>query len=157
MARTKSTNVTRLAAPLAGAVAALLVAAALASPAAARTVSLSETGHLRLTSKHNFTLNERGTATGTIGGSIYVHLTPVSSSRVTVEVNIYPHGGSISGAGSGSYSRSGATARFAGSMSFGRGTGRYAGAHGSGLSFSGTIEESNRDAITVYVSGKVSS
>jgi len=123
----------------------------------AKTTSLHETGRLHLTSKHNFTLNERGTATGTIAGQIYVHLTAVSSSRVTVEVNIYPHGGSVSGRGSGSYRRQGTVARFAGSMSFTRGTGNYAHVHGSNLSFSGTIEESNHDAITVHVSGRVSS
>lgn len=122
----------------------------------AKTTSLHETGRLHLTSKHNFTLNERGTATGTIAGQIYVHLTAVSSSRVTVEVNIYPHGGSVSGRGSGSYHRHGTTAEFAGSMSFTRGTGNYAHVHGPNLSFSGTIAESNHDAITVHVSGRVS-
>lgn len=126
------------------------------SASVARTTSLNETGHLRLTSKHNFTLNERGSASGTIAGTIYVHLTAVSSTRVTVQVNIYPPGGSISGSGTGSYRRRGTTAEFAGSMSFSHGTGRYAGVHGSGLSFSGTIEEANHDAITVHVSGRVS-
>jgi hypothetical protein len=128
----------------------------LGSPArAARTVSLSETGHLHLTSKHNFTLNEEGVASGTAAGTIYVHLTAVSSSRVTAEVNIYAHGGSISGSGAGSYRRSGATAEFSGSMSIDRGTGSYAHIRGSGLSFSGTIAESDADAITVRVSGRV--
>jgi hypothetical protein len=122
----------------------------------ARTIFLNESGHLHLTSKHNFTLNERGTASGTARGSIYVHLTAVSSSRVTVEVGIYPHGGSISGSGSGSYRRSKKTAYFNGTLSIGRGTGSYAHAHGSGLSFSGTIRESENDAITVRVSGRVS-
>jgi hypothetical protein len=133
------------------------VQAATVAPArAARTISLDETGHLHLTSKHNFTLNEQGTATGTAAGTIYVHLTAVSSTRVTAEVNIYPHGGSISGYGTASYHRSSTTAGFSGSMSINHGTGSYAGAHGSGLSFSGTIAESNRDAITVHVSGAVS-
>jgi hypothetical protein len=122
----------------------------------ARTISLNETGHLRLTSKHNFTLNERGSASGTIAGVIYVALTAVSSSRVTVTVNIYPPGGSISGSGAGTYRRTDKTASFSGSMSFRHGTGRYAHAHGSGLSFSGTIQESRNDAITVYVRGRVS-
>jgi hypothetical protein len=126
------------------------------SARAARTTSLNENGRLHLTSKHNFTLNEQGSASGTAAGAIYVHLTAVSSSRVTVEVNIYPRGGSISGYGAGSYRRSGATVDFSGAMSIGRGTGRYARIHGSGLSFSGTIAESDRDAITVHVSGRVS-
>jgi hypothetical protein len=127
------------------------------SPArAARTVLLQETGHLHLTSKRNFTLNEKGSATGTAAGTIYVHLTAVSSSRVTAEVNIYSRGSSISGYGAGSYRRSSTTAEFSGSMSINRGTGSYAHVHGSGLSFSGTIAESDRDAITVHVSGRVS-
>lgn len=121
-----------------------------------RTISLNETGHLHLTSKHNFTLNERGSATGTVAGTIYVHLTAVSSTRVTAEVNIYAHGASFSGNGNASYRRGSTTASFAGSMSINRGTGSYAHVHGSGLSFSGTIAESNHDAITVHVSGRVS-
>jgi hypothetical protein len=122
----------------------------------ARTVSLNETGHLRLTSKHNYTLNEQGTASGTAPGAIYVHLTAVSTSRVTAEINIYPHGGSLTSTGTASYHRMGATASFSGSMSIARGSGVYAHAHGSGLSFSGTIQESANDAITVHVSGRVS-
>ena len=127
-----------------------------ATATAARTVSLNETGHLHLTSRHNFTLNEQGSASGSIAGAISVRLTAVSTSRVTVEVSIRPAGGSISGKGSGSYRRTGSVAGFSGTMSFGSGTGRFARAHGAGLSFSGKIEEANRDAITVYVRGTVS-
>ncbi len=122
---------------------------------AARTFSLNESGSLHKTSKHNFTLNEQGSASGTIKGTIYVHLTVVSTSRVTAEVNIYPRGGSITGYGTASYHRGSATATFSGSASISRGTGSYAHAHGSGLSFSGTIARSN-DAITVHLSGRVS-
>ncbi len=122
---------------------------------AARTVFLNETGRLHLISKHGFTLNEQGSASGTIPGTIHVRLTAVSSSRVTAEVNIYVHGSSLSGHGSAAYRRSGHTASFAGSMSMGHGTGSYARAHGSNLSFSGTIAESS-DAITVHVTGPIS-
>jgi len=122
---------------------------------AARIVSLNETGRLHLTSKHNFTLNEQGAASGTVAGTIYVHLTAVSSSRVTAEVNIYASGASISGNGNASYHRSSTTASFSGSMSIDRGSGSYAHVHGSGLSFSGTIQRSN-DATTVHVSGPLS-
>ena len=121
----------------------------------ARTFSLNETGSLHLTSKHGFTLNEQGSASGTIPGTIYVHLSIVSTSRVTAEVSIYPSGGSITGEGSASYARGGQTAHFSGSMTIERGSGSYAHANGSGLSFSGTIQRSN-DAITVHVSGGVS-
>jgi hypothetical protein len=122
---------------------------------AARTFSLNENGVLHATSKHEFTLNEQGSATGTITGTIYVHLTVVSTDRVTAEVNIYPRGGSITGDGTARYWRGSTMGTFAGSASIARGSGSYAHAHGSGLSFSGTIARSN-DAITVHMSGTVS-
>jgi hypothetical protein len=120
----------------------------------ASALSLSETGHLHLTSHHSFTLNEQGSASGTISGTIYIHLNVVSTNRVTAEVSIYPSGGSLTGEASASYRPSGAVATFSGSMTVERGTGRYNGAHGSGLSFSGTIQRSN-DAVTVHVSGRM--
>jgi hypothetical protein len=121
----------------------------------AKTFSLNEHGSLHATSKHNFTLNERGSAAGTITGTIYVHMTIVSTTRVNAEVSIYPRGGSITGYGTASYHRGNETATFSGSATIERGTGSYANAHGSGLSFSGTIARSN-DAITVRLSGTVS-
>jgi len=125
------------------------------SARAATTISLNESGQLRLISKQGFTLNERGTASGTIAGAIYVHLTIVSTDHVRAEVNIYPSGGSITGEGTASYLRGSTMAGFNGTISIGRGTGSYADARGSGLSFSGTIARSN-DAITVHVAGRVS-
>lgn len=122
---------------------------------AAKTLSLNESGSLHLMSKHGFTVNEQGSASGTITGTIYVHLTIVSTSRVSAEVNIYPRGGSISGHGTASYHRGSKTATFSGSASISGGTGSYDHAHGQGLSFSGTIARSN-DAITVHMSGRVS-
>jgi hypothetical protein len=121
----------------------------------ARTVSLNETGHLHLVSKHGFTLNELGTASGTIPGSISVHLTIISTSRVSAEVAISPHGGSISGAGTADYHKGEASASFAGGLSINHRSGSYAHAEGSGLKFSGTIARSD-DAITVHVSGRLS-
>jgi hypothetical protein len=119
-----------------------------------RTISLNESGNLQLTSRRGFTLNEKGPASGTVKGTIYVHLRIVSTTRVTAEVNIYPSGGSITGYGTASYHREGATGNFSGSLSVDRGTGSYNNAHGSGLSFTGTIQRSNY-AITVHVSGTV--
>jgi hypothetical protein len=122
---------------------------------AARTISLNEFGQLHLLSKHGFTLNEQGTASGTIRGPISVRLTIVSTSRVSAEVTISPNGGSISGSGTGSYHKGETSASFAGSMSIAHSSGSYAHAEGSGLSFSGTIARSN-DAIAVHVSGRFS-
>jgi hypothetical protein len=122
---------------------------------AAGTLSLNETGHLHLTSHHGFTLNEQGSASGTISGTIYIHLNIVSVNRVTAEISIYPSGSSITGSATASYHPAGSVASFSGTMSVSRGTGHYRGAHGSGLSFTGTVQRSN-DAVTVHVSGRMS-
>jgi hypothetical protein len=129
--------------------------AAVPSARVARTFSLHESGWLHLTSKHGFTLNEQGAGSGTIAGTIYVHLTIVSTSRVSAEVNLYRGSTQISGVASASYMRGRTSGSFSGSLSISRGTGSYARVHGSGLSFSGTIQRSN-DAITVHMSGRVS-
>ncbi len=121
----------------------------------ARTVSLRETGNLRLTSKHGFTLDEQGSASGTLSGTIHVRLTIVSSNRVKAEVSISRSGGSISGEATANYRKSGGSASFSGSLSVSGGTGSYSHAHGSGLSFSGTIQNST-DAIAVHLSGPIS-
>jgi hypothetical protein len=126
------------------------------SPAfAARTISLNETGQLRRTSTHGLKLNEQGSASGTIRGTMYVHLDVVSANRVTAEVNIYPSGGSLTGSSSAHYEVDGGTAKFHGTMSIDRGSGSYSGAHGSGLSFSGTIQRLS-GAVSVRLTGSMS-
>jgi len=139
----------------AGACTGILALLAVPVALAAKTFSLNENGALHLTSKQGFTLNEEGPASGTVSGTIYVHLKIVSSSRVTAEISIYPHGGSITCSGSAAYKRAGSSANFSGRLSIDRGTGSYADARGSGLSFSGTIQRSN-DAIAVHVGGTAS-
>ena len=127
--------------------------------ASARTISITETGRLNSTSGHainiNQALNEKGTASGTITGTIYIHLRFPSYGHVSAEVNIYPKGGSITGQASAAYHPSGATASFNGTMNVIRGTGSYNHAHGTGLKFSGTVQRSN-DAVTVHVTGSFS-
>ncbi len=127
--------------------------AAVAHPA--RALTLNDTGRLKLTSHQGFTLNEKGVASGTISGTIYIHVNVVSTNCVTAEVNIYPSGGSLTGSASASYRPSGAVATFSGTMSISRGTGRYSRARGSGLSFTGAVQRSN-DAVTVHVNGQLS-
>jgi hypothetical protein len=122
---------------------------------AAGTLTLNESGRLHLTSHHSFTLNEQGTTSGTISGTIYIHLNIVSVNHVTAEVSIYPSGSSLTGRATASYHPAGGIASFSGTMAIVRGTGRYNGAHGSGLSFTGTVQRSN-DAVTVRVSGRMS-
>ncbi len=122
---------------------------------AASTIALRESGRLHLLSKHGFTLYEQGPAAGTVSGTIYVRLQIVSTSHVTAEVSISPRGGTISGTASASYHRGHSSASFAGFLSITRGTGNYSHAHGSHLSFTGTIQRSN-DAIDTSVVGTVS-
>lgn len=123
---------------------------------AARTIALNEAAHLRLTSKHAFTLNEEGAASGTIKGTIYIHLHIANNhGGVTAEVSIYPHGGSLSGYGSASYQVQGAEAVFSGKLSITRGSGSYANAHASGLRFTGSIRR-RTDAVAVQLSGPLS-
>jgi hypothetical protein len=147
---------------VAAALGAALIAPAGSSAAVARaasTISLHETGHLHRTSGRGITinqdLNEEGSASGTISGTIYIHLRVVSTNRVSAEVNIYPQGGSITGVATASFRSDGGVATFSGTLSVVRGTGRYNHAHGTGLSFSGSVQRIN-DAVTVQVSGRMS-
>ncbi|HYB23724.1 MAG TPA: hypothetical protein VED41_07995 [Solirubrobacteraceae bacterium] len=133
---------------------------AAAAPVAipARTISIGESAHLHLTSRSatGFTLNEEGAATGTIGGTIYIHLHIANNhGGVTAEVNIYPRGGSLSGYGSATYQVEGAQAVFSGTLSITRGTGSYAGARAAGLRFSGSIQRRG-DAVAAQLSGPLS-
>jgi hypothetical protein len=122
---------------------------------AARTISLSESGSLHRTYHHGVRLDEAGNASGTIRGSIYIHLDVTSQNRVSAEVNIYPSNGSLSGSSTANYRVDGGQATFSGTLSITRGTGTYAHAHASRLSFSGTIQRSN-DNTTVHLSGPLS-
>jgi hypothetical protein len=125
------------------------------SAAAARTITLNDTGHLSETSHKGFNLNYSGRASGTIAGTIYLHLHVINTNRFTAELSVYPHGSSMSGTASGSYRNNGPTASFSGTLSITRGTGSYSGAHGSGISFSGDIQRSS-GAVTVRVNGHLS-
>jgi hypothetical protein len=133
----------------------LAVGAAGSTAGSARTITLNDSASLHKTSSHGFYLNETGRATGTVGGTLYLHLHIVSTNHVTAEVLIYPSGSSIAGSASGSYHVNGGTASFSGTMSVTHGTGSYNHASGSGLSFSGTIQRQT-DAVTVHVNGRMS-
>jgi hypothetical protein len=143
-----------VAAALLGALNAAALASAGPRARTATTTSLNERAQLHKTGYHELTLNEQGTATGTIKGAIYIHLN-VESKRVTAEVNIYPSGGSLTGYASASYHTGTTNASFSGTMSITRGSGRYAHARATGLHFTGSIRRID-DYTTVEVSGKLS-
>lgn len=125
------------------------------SARSASSLQLNETAQLHRTSSHGLTLNEAGTVTGSIRGTIYIHLKISSNSHVAAEISIYPSNGSLTGYASASYRSGGADATFSGTMSVSRGSGHYARAHASSLRFSGTIARVS-DATTVKVSGGLS-
>jgi hypothetical protein len=131
--------------------------AAAASPQAkaARTLSLNDTASLHLQNKHGLVLKEAGNAKGSLAGLLYLQLDVASTRSVTAQVQVYPKGGSISGAAKANYRVAGSFATFSGTLSITKGSGTYSKAKASALSFSGTIQRSN-DAVTVHVSGNLS-
>lgn len=122
---------------------------------AARTISIKESANLSLDNHKGVVLKEHGTAKGTLGGTLYLQLRVNSTRSVTASVQFYPKGGGLNASASASYKVSGAYARFSGRLNITSGSGSYRKASGKNLSFSGTIKRTN-DAITVYVSGRLS-
>jgi hypothetical protein len=96
----------------------------------ARSVHLTITAHLHYVSSRGSYLIEEGSASGQLAGAVKARL------RVTAEISgsftLYPHGGSISGQGSGTLHESGTYASFGGSLKILGGTGRYAHSRGGG-------------------------
>ncbi len=132
------------------------VTGASGSPAhAAKTITLNDSGHLHKTSSKGFNLYESGQATGSIGGTVTLSLDVVSTTHVKAELTVHARGGTMTGTASGSYHNLGATASFTGTLSITHGTGSYSHAHGSGISFSGTIQRAS-GAVTVRVDGSLS-
>lgn len=121
-----------------------------------RWLSIKEVGHLKRVGKGNtgFKLNEKGFASGTIKGTMYVQLHVTAVNKATVSVRVYPKGGSVKGYAIARYYAHGAYAHFSGALKITGGTGSFAGAHGKGLKFSGTIKRTN-DAATVTLSGRM--
>jgi hypothetical protein len=121
---------------------------------AARTVVLKDKARLHLIKGHGLRLYEKGFATGTVKGTLYLKITVTSTNRATAQVSIYPAGGSLTGTGTAKYQVRGAVASFSGSLLIKHGSGRYSHTRGSRVSFSGKIKRVS-EAITVSVSGKL--
>jgi hypothetical protein len=106
--------------------------------AQARTIDVSQTAQLRLVRKSGSTLYEQGTASGTLPGSVSARF-KVTVLKVTGRVTFYPRaGGSITFNVEGFPRSTGVNARFAGTMTISKGTGRYANARGA-ASFNGIV------------------
>jgi hypothetical protein len=126
-----------------------------ATPAAraARTLNVTDTAHLHLTGTSGSLLIEAGPASGALPGTVGVRFR--IGATVSGSFTIYPRGGgSISGHGTATLRSSGTYSSFGGSMSVSSGSGRYAGAHGSG-GFYGIVNR-RTDELTVQTTGKLS-
>lgn len=123
---------------------------------AARSFTLSDSANLRLNNHKGVELKESGTAKGNMPGQIYIQLRLASSRYVTAKVQVYPSGGSISASASAKYTiHTSSSASFLGTLTITGGSGRYAHAKGSRLSFSGTVHRPS-DSVSVHVSGHMS-
>jgi hypothetical protein len=121
---------------------------------AARVLSVQEKAHLTLVSAHGLTINDRGNASGTFKCPMVIHFTIESAARGSATFTAYPHGGSISGRASASYSVSGTTGHFEGSLRITGGSGTFRHASGSGLLIKGTIDRYNY-SLVAQLSGRI--
>ncbi len=94
-----------------------------------RALRAHDMASLHYVSASGSTLYEMGSASGTLPGSMRVHMQ--LSARFTGSFVIYAHGGSIVGNGSATPHGSGTYESFAGTLSVIRGTGRFGHAHGT--------------------------
>ena len=137
-----------LAVLLAGLLAGGVSSAAPSAHAARRSLNLHGTAYLHLTRKSGSTLYERGTATGTLPGTVSARFV-TGITKVTGTVTFYPYsGGSLTLTAVG-YPQSAATiVHFTGNVAVRSGTGRFKNALGSGT-FNGTANRRSW-AITVH-------
>jgi hypothetical protein len=110
---------------------------------AARTMSLNLSAAMHLIGRPGHVLNEQGSFSGTLSGSIDIHFVSASSTTGAGTFVAYTQGGSISGETRTSGHVVGASVYYTGTMSITKGTGRWAHAAGSGLRFSGVINRHN--------------
>ncbi len=118
----------------------------------ARLLKVNDSGHLHLLHAYGEVIDEEGKASGSLPGTVFVHMT-VGAANVTASFSIRSEGGgSIEGHGQAVLHSSGRYSSFAGTLSVSRGTGRYSHAHGQGKLY-GTIERTKTKHLTVQTIG----
>ncbi len=128
---------------------------AIVAPAiAARVTTLSERATTHYVHGHGLKIDEQGEIAGTLTGPLTLHLTTVSTYRVSVEFVAYLRGGSISGQGLTHFHVSGPTGYFTGALAITRGSGRYAHARASSLAVNGKMDR-HSFRISVSVGGQM--
>jgi len=118
-----------------------------------KTLNLTDTAYLHLTRKNGNVIYEKGTATGTLPGTVTARLV-TSVTKVTGTVTFHSSGGGSITMKAVGYPQSASTiTRFTGSIAVRKGTGRFRNALGSGT-FSGTANRKTW-AITVYARARI--
>jgi hypothetical protein len=119
---------------------------------AAKSISVSDTGHLHRIRNAGEAITEEGQTKGTIPGRVLARL--VVGPEVEVTFTIFTHAGTISGKGSGVPKGRSEEPSFNGSMTLTSGTGLYRRIHGHGR-FYGTLNRSTYKMV-VQTAGTVS-
>jgi hypothetical protein len=119
---------------------------------AARTLKATDTAHLHYVSASGSLLFEEGRASGTLPGSMRVHLDVAST--LSGNFTIYTRGGTIRGHGEATPHGSGVYESFAGRLIVTGGSGQYAHARGS-TGLYGTFDRGNY-ALTIQTTGTLS-
>lgn len=139
------TRIGRLrASPLAGVALACLLAGMLIEAATSDADSMRATDKAKLhyISASGSVLYETGHASGTLPGTMYVHMRVEAT--FSGNFTIYAHGGSIVGHGAATPHGSGVYESFAGTLVVTGGTGKYRDAHGRAALY-GTFDRDNYD------------
>jgi hypothetical protein len=118
---------------------------------ASHTLSATDTAHLHYVSASGSMLNDEGKATGSMPGTMHVHLD--LGATFTGSFTIYTNGGTIKGHGSAIPHGSGTYESFAGTLTVTGGTGRYTHAHGHGHLY-GTFNRNNY-ALVIKTTGSL--
>jgi hypothetical protein len=127
--------------------------AAPSAQAARKTLKLTDTAYLHLTRKSGNVIYEKGTATGTLPGTVTARfVTGITRVSGTVTFHAYS-GGSLTMTVVGYPQSASTVTRFTGNLAVRKGTGRFRNALGSGT-FSGTANRRTW-AITVRASGRI--
>lgn len=123
---------------------------------AARVMSLNLTAALHLIGRPGHVDNATGSVTGTFAGRATARFTSIGSTGGEATFTLYPSsGGSLVGRATTRGRVVGPTAYFTGTATISGGTGRWKGAHGTGVSFNGTFDRQNYHS-TLTIRGKTS-
>jgi len=107
-----------------------------------------ENAHLHIASENGNSIAERGYAHGTFNAPVVCtfHISP--GHAIKALYTIYPSGGTVSGEATARYVIKNEMGYYGGYMTIKKGTGRFNGASGRNIGFSGTINRSNFDVVT---------